>query len=86
MKRFRLFWLVPLLCLVTAGCVDDRVKRASSVLNAKTQTAAKEFGAAATPEAKAAVAARYFDNAPDMTQVLDDYLFGRKPQQPSTTP
>jgi len=89
MKRRRLFLLLPLLCLSLSGCVDDRIKRASSLLNVKTQVAAKEFEAATTPALKAEVAKRYFDNAPTMTQVLEDYMFGRKPQSqplPAPTP
>jgi hypothetical protein len=78
MKRFKFLSLL-LVCFALVGCIDDRIKRASSVVNAKTQVAAKEFAAAPTDPAKVEVAKRYFDNAPALTQVLDDYLAGRKP-------
>lgn len=61
------------------GCVDGRTKRAASLLNVKTQVATKEYVAAGTVEDKVKVADEYFGNAADFTQVLDDYLHGRKP-------
>jgi hypothetical protein len=67
-----------------SGCTsDDRVKRAASLLNVKTQTANKEFTAAQTEADKVKIAAEYFRNAPEFTQVIEDYLFKKKP---STTP
>jgi hypothetical protein len=74
--------LIPLVLLFASGCVDDRVKRASSVLNAKTQVANEEFDKATTPEAKIKVANDYFKTAPAMTQVLQDYLTGVDPKKP----
>lgn len=69
---------LALLCLT--GCQhDDRARRGSSLLDAKTRTAAKQIKDATTPEAKAAIADEYFEGAPELTKALDDYLQGRKP-------
>ncbi len=76
--------LLPLL-LILAGCVDERMKRQASLLNVKTDTAAEEFKAAPTSDAKVEVAKAYFENAPAMTQVISDYLCGVKPAPVQTT-
>jgi len=76
--RLILFLLFPLL----VGCVDARIKRAASLANTKTQVEAKEFEVAKTPEEKLAIAKRHFDTLPKFTQVLDDYVNGRKPVGP----
>ena len=76
------FILIPLVLLFASGCIDDRIKRESSVLNAKTQVANEEFDKATTPEAKIQIAKDYFRTAPAMTQVLQDYLTGAQPKTP----
>lgn len=77
------FILILVTLLFVSGCaVDDRVKRASTVLNAKTQVASNELDKADTPEAKVKVAEDYFKTAPAMTQVLQDYLTGTDPKKP----
>lgn len=77
--------IVTFVCLsLLCGCAkDDRMKRQASLLNAKTQTAQTELAAAPTAEAKAEVAKEYFADAPQMTQVISDYMFGRTPQTPT---
>jgi hypothetical protein len=74
--------LASFVLLLVAGCVDDRIKRASTTLNAKTQVANEEFDKAPTQEAKVQVAKDYFQTAPAMTQVLQDYLTGVDPKKP----
>lgn len=64
----------------TAGCVDDRVKRAAAVNNAKVRTAKKEFNAAKTPEEKVKVAEEFFRNEDGFSQAFEDYCFGRQPK------
>jgi hypothetical protein len=81
----RFFALITLLVLLTGCPKDERIKRQSSLLNVKTQVTAKEFNDAPTPEKKVEVAKEYFDTAPKMTQVLDDYMAGREPA-PAPTP
>lgn len=82
----RKLFFVALLALVMTGCIDDRIKRQGSLLNVKTQVAAKEYKAADTPDNKNAVADEYFRTAPAMTQVMDDYLQGKDPQKPQVDP
>lgn len=84
----RKFMVVILFALVTCvGCSKDaRIKRQVSLLNVKTQVAAAEYKEAKTPEAKDKVATEYFNTAPKMTQVVEDYMFGREPQEPKPTP
>jgi hypothetical protein len=83
MRRLCVSLAVLSLCLLLTGCpADARIKRQSSLLDVKTKVAAEEFKAAATPEAKIKVAETWFETAPKMTQVLDDYLHGRKPTGP----
>lgn len=83
MRKLSVSLAVLALCLLLTGCpADARIQRQSSLLNVKTKVAAEEFKAAATPEAKVKVAETWFENAPAMTQVLDDYLQGKKPQGP----
>ncbi len=75
------FLAIPLLF----GCEKDaRILRQTSMLNQKTQLAAREFDASKTPDDKIRVAKGYFDTAPKMTQVLDDYMSGKKPADPPT--
>jgi len=62
-----------------SGCIDPRIKREVSLINVMTVTAAEEFNAATTPEAKVQAAKEFLDVAPKHTQVLEDYVFGRKP-------
>lgn len=77
---------VLILVVLLAGCEKDaRIKRQSSLLNVKTQVTAKEFNEAPTPEKKVEIAKEFFDTAPKMTQVLDDYMAGREPA-PAPTP
>lgn len=81
--------LAALLLLgILSGCIDDRIKRQGSLLNVKTQVTANEFNAAATPAEKLKIAGTYFESAPKMTQIMDDYLQGRKPvnSAPVVTP
>lgn len=77
--RLILFLLFPLL----VGCVDARIRRAASLTNTKTQVEAKEFEAAKTDAEKLAIAKKHFDTLPKFTQVLDDYVNGRKPVSPA---
>ena len=67
------------------GCADVRAKRASSMVCVKLSTAADEFKAAATPEAKVKVAQQYFETAGPLVNIVDDYLHGRKPAEPAVT-
>jgi hypothetical protein len=64
------------------GCADARLKRQASLLNVKTHVARDEYNAAPTPEAKLVVADAYFRNAADMTQIVENGLFGRPPTAP----
>ncbi len=76
----RLKRLAAIVCLLLlTGCVDSRLKRQASLLNIKTNVATSEYKTAATPDAKLAVADEYFRNAADMTQLVEDGIFGRKP-------
>lgn len=68
--------------LFTLGCVDARIKRAASLANTKTQVEAREFESATTPEEKLKIADRHFKTLPKFTQILDDYVNGRKPVDP----
>ena len=79
MRKAKIICLSAFLVFVLAGCIDARTKRAANLLNVKTQVAAKEYNAAPTPGEKLKVADEYFRNAGEFTQVLDDYLQGRKP-------
>jgi hypothetical protein len=81
----RFFALITLLVLMTGCPKDERIKRQSSLLNTKTQVTAKEYEEAPTPEKKVEIATEFFKTAPKMTQVLDDYMFGREPA-PVPTP
>ena len=76
MKRILL--AVSLLLFVT-GCFDERIKREASLLNTATIVAAKEFSAATDDKKKIEIARNYFQDAPAMTQVLEDYLYARQP-------
>jgi hypothetical protein len=83
MRRVAATFAALFLLAFLTGCpADARIKRQASLLNVKTAVASEEFKAAATPEAKVKVAETWFENAPKMTQVLDDYLQGKKPQAP----
>jgi hypothetical protein len=78
--------IVVLTLTFCSGCsTDDRVKRAASLLNVKTQTADKEFTAAQTDADKVKIATEFFRTASEFTQVIEDYLFKNKPKE-STTP
>jgi len=66
-------------CLCVVGCQDNRVKRGSSLLRVKTETAKKEFNEAETAEAKVKVAEEYFETAPALVNAIDDYVHGRNP-------
>jgi len=78
----KIFLLALVFCFMT-GCVDDRVKRASSLSRVKVTVAKEEFKAADTPEKKVKVAEAYFDNAPALLGAVDDYLHGRDPAVPA---
>lgn len=69
--------LAVVLVLSLAGCLDSRIKRASSLVNVKTQVEAKEFNEAKTDAEKLQIAKRHFETLPPYTQVLDDYMHGR---------
>jgi hypothetical protein len=71
------FLLLSFLLLGLAGCVDGRIKQAASLSNVKAQVTAKEYKAAKTPEEKLKIAEEYFNTAPRLTQVVEDYLYGR---------
>jgi len=81
----RFLAIVTVLVLLTGCPKDDRIKRQASLLNVKTQVTAKEYKEAPTPEKKVEIATEFFNTAPKMTQVLDDYMFGREPA-PAPTP
>lgn len=81
----RFFAILTLLVLMTGCPKDARIKRQTSLVNVKTQVTAKEFKEAPTPEKKVEIATEFFDTAPKMTQVLDDYMSGREPA-PAPTP
>jgi hypothetical protein len=80
--RLRLLLVPPLLFVLTGCPADARIKRQSSLLNVKTKVAADEFKKAVKPEEKLKVAEVWFETAPKMTQVLDDYMQGKKPEGP----
>lgn len=69
---------VLLACLLT-GCVDARVKRASSLSKVKVDVAKEEFDKAKTDADKVKVAGDYFETAPKLIGAVDDYLHGREP-------
>lgn len=75
------FLVIAVIILVScSGCIDSRIKRAASLVNTKTQVESAEFQAAKTPEEKMKIAETHFKTMPSLTQVLDDYMQGRKPQ------
>ena len=85
MRKAKLI-LVAAVLVLAAGCVDARIKRQASMLNVKTGVATSEFANAKTDADKIKVANNYFLKGPngepsaqDMTQVLEDYAFGRQP-------
>ena len=69
---------IALLALLS-GCIDERTKRASNLLETKTEVAADEFGKASTDAAKVEVAKEYFVNAPKLAKALNQYLHGVNP-------
>lgn len=76
----RKLFAATLILLLAAGCAkDNRAKQGSNLLNVMTETAAKEYKEAKTPEEKDAVATEYFRQAPRFTQTLDDYMHDRPP-------
>ena len=79
MKKVRIL-LVVVGVLVLTGCPkDDRIRRLASLHNVKTHTAAKELKAATTDQQKVEIAEEYFRKAPEETQLIEDYMFGREP-------
>lgn len=68
-----------LVTLTLSGCMDDRIRRQTSLLDIKTKTAAHDFSVAITPEARIEIAQDYFKDAPAMTEVLVDYAFSQQP-------
>lgn len=76
----KIYMSVLLIILLSfTGCEkDDRAKRAASLLNVKTQVAAKEFKAAKDDAERFRVIGEYFQNAGDLTQALEDYMFSRE--------
>lgn len=73
--------VIAVIILVScSGCIDSRIKRAASLVNTKTTVEAKEFENAKTSEEKLKIAENHFKTLPALTQVLDDYMQGRKPQ------
>jgi len=73
-------WLIVVIILVIgSGCIDSRIKRAASLVNVKTTVEAREFEIAKTPEEKLKIAETHFKTLPPLTQVLDDYMQGKKP-------
>ena len=83
----RHFLLVSVLLICCAGCEQDaRIKRQASLLNTKTQVVADEYQKADTPAKKQEIADEYFRTTPKMTQVLEDYMFGREPKPDTTVP
>ncbi len=77
--KLMLIGLAVSILILLPGCMDDRIRRQISLLNVKTQTARDEFNAVPTAEEKNNVASTYFNDAPAMTQVLEDYAFKRQP-------
>ena len=87
MRHFHFILVTGLLILVIGGCeADARIKRQTSLVNTKTQVAASEYQQADTPVKKLVVADEYFRTAPKMTQVLEDYMFGREPAPDTSAP
>ncbi len=82
MKHYRLLLALPCLLLLTGCPKDDRAKRAASLNRVQVETAKKEYEAAPTPEKKDEVAKEYFETAPALIGVVDDYMQGRKPSGP----
>jgi hypothetical protein len=73
-------WLIVVIILVIgSGCIDSRIKRAASLVNTKTTIESKEFSDAKTTEEKLRIAENHFKTLPPLTQVLDDYMQGKKP-------
>lgn len=70
--------IIAVLVIVT-GCVDARVKRASNAMKIATEQAKKDLDNAKTDEERKAIVDMYFKHAPQIAQVIDDYLNGRKP-------
>ena len=76
--------MLTVLLIVLPGCTKDaRIKRAAALTNTKMQVEAAEYEAAATLEKKKEIADHHFKTMPKFTQVIDDYLQGRKPQEPT---
>lgn len=86
MKRFRLLLALPLILMLTGCPRDNRIKRVSSLNRVQVETAKKEFEEAPTPEKKNEIAKEYFETAPDLLGVVDDYMQGRKPSGPEKLP
>lgn len=76
--------LITLLAFSTAGCIDARIKRASSALVVATAQAKKDRDNAKTEAERKAIDDMYFQQAPRMAQLVDDYLNGRTPQDLTT--
>lgn len=72
--------LLGVILMISVGCVDPRIKREISLINVMTSTAAEEFKEAPDDAAKVKVADDFFQVAPKHTKVVDDYIFGRKPE------
>lgn len=71
-----------LLVVLLTGCrSDDRIRRLTSINEAKTETAKKEFTAAPNDAEKVKVADEYFRNADEIARTLNDYAQGRKPRK-----
>ena len=67
-----------------SGCGKDaRIRRQASYVNVVTQTAAREFKEAATETEKVKIADTYFERMPKHTQIMEDYLLGKKPSTPA---
>lgn len=81
MKTTTASWLIVVIILIIgSGCIDSRIKRAASLVNVKTTVESKEFSDAKTSEEKLKIAENHFKTLSPLTQVLDDYMQGRKPQ------
>jgi len=78
--------LILLACMLGGCAKDARIRRSSSLLNVKTQTATREWNAALTAEEKIKVGEEYFRNAYQFTETLDDYLHGRETRPPGSVP
>lgn len=81
------YLLLAILMVSFTGCqIDGRTKRQASLLNTKVQVTADEYKKAETPAKKVEIADEFFRTAPKMTQVLEDYMFGREPAPDTTVP